>query len=123
MTEAAAPTEAHGPRWQALAVLVFGACVIGLSPIFVRLTGTGPSAAGFWRLAVAMPILLLMARRTGPLGKPSRIALIVGLMFTLDLGFWHAGIKYTSVTNATVLSNLTPVVVTAFAWIFLKQRP
>jgi drug/metabolite transporter (DMT)-like permease len=27
------------------------------------------------------------------------------------------------VTNATVLSNLTPVVVTAFAWIFLKQRP
>jgi drug/metabolite transporter (DMT)-like permease len=114
----------HGPRWQALAVLVFGACVIGLSPIFVRLTGTGPSAAGFWRLAVAMPVLFLMTRRTdGPLRAPSRIALLVGLMFTLDLGFWHYGIKYTSVTNATVLSNLTPVVVTAFAWIFLKQRP
>jgi len=48
---------------------------------------------------------------------------IAGVMFALDLGFWHYGIKYTSVTNATVLSNLTPVVVTAFAWIFLKQRP
>jgi drug/metabolite transporter (DMT)-like permease len=44
-------------------------------------------------------------------------------MFALDLGFWHYGIKFTSVANATVLSNITPVVVTAFAWIFLRQRP
>jgi drug/metabolite transporter (DMT)-like permease len=112
------------PRWQALAVLVFGACVIGLSPILVRLTETGPAAAGFWRLAFAMPLLAIMTRKTsGPLGRPSPIALVAGVMFALDLGFWHYGIKYTSVTNATVLSNLTPVVVTAFAWIFLKQRP
>ena len=115
---------AGAPRWRALAVLVFGACVIGLSPIFVRLTETGPAAAGFWRLAIAMPVLAMMTRRTdGPLNRPSRMALLAGLAFTLDLGFWHYGIKYTSVTNATVLSNLTPVVVTAFAWIFLKQRP
>jgi drug/metabolite transporter (DMT)-like permease len=65
-----------------------------------------------------------MTRRvSGPLRQPSRIALIAGLMFALDLGFWHYGVKFTSVTNATVLSNLTPLVVTAFAWIFLKQRP
>lgn len=118
------PAGEAAPRWQALAVLVFGACVIGLSPILVRLTETGPAAAGFWRLAFALPLLAIMTRRaSGPLRKPSRLALIAGLMFSLDLGFWHYGIKYTSVTNATVLSNLTPVVVTAFAWIFLKQRP
>lgn len=117
-------SEGEAPRWQALAVLVFGACVIGLSPILVRLTQTGPAAAGFWRLVFALPLLAFMARRTsGPLGRPSRIALIAGVMFALDLGFWHYGIKYTSVTNATVLSNLTPVVVTLFAWMFLKQRP
>ena len=122
MTEA---TAAVGrPRWEALAVLVFGACVIGLSPILVRLAETGPAAAGFWRLAFALPLLAIMTVRTsGPLGRPSGLALIAGLMFALDLGFWHYGIKYTSVTNATVLSNLTPVVVTAFAWIFLRQRP
>jgi drug/metabolite transporter (DMT)-like permease len=103
---------------------VFGACVIGLSPILVRLTTTGPAAAGFWRLAFAQPFLAVMTRRvSGPLRQPSRIALIAGLMFALDLGFWHYGVKFTSVTNATVLSNLTPLVVTAFAWIFLKQRP
>lgn len=116
------PTEA--PRWQAVAVLVFGACVIGFSGILVRLTGTGPAAAGFWRLAFALPLLALMTRRmSGPLGRPTPIALLIGLTFALDLGFWHYGIKYTSVSASTVLSNLTPVVVTAFAWVFLKQRP
>jgi drug/metabolite transporter (DMT)-like permease len=90
----------------------------------VRLTTTGPAAAGFWRLFFALPFLAVMTRRvSGPLRQPSRIALIAGLMFALDLGFWHYGVKFTSVTNATVLSNLTPLVVTAFAWIFLKQRP
>jgi drug/metabolite transporter (DMT)-like permease len=71
-----------------------------------------------------LPLLALMTRRAeGELGRPTPIALLVGLLFALDLGFWHYGIKFTSVSASTVLSNLTPVVVTAFAWVFLKQRP
>jgi drug/metabolite transporter (DMT)-like permease len=105
-------------------MLVFGACVIGFSGAFTRLTGTGPAAAGFWRLACALPFLALMARgATGGLGRPTPIALLAGLLFALDLGFWHYGLKYTSVAVSTVLSNLTPVVVTAFAWAVFKQRP
>ena len=122
MTDQAAlsPTE----RGRALAVLLFGACVIGLSPILVRLSDTGPAAAGFWRLAFALPLLALLTRRAeGKVGRPPPVALLAGVFFALDLGFWHYGIRYTSVTNATVLSNLTPVVVTAFAWVFLKERP
>lgn len=117
-------TEAKSGYGQALAVLVFGGAVIGLSPIFVRLAEAGPAAAGFWRLAIALPFLGLMTRRAeGKLGLPSRFGLIAGVMFALDLGFWHYGIKFTSVATATVLTNLTPVVVTIFAWLFLKQRP
>jgi drug/metabolite transporter (DMT)-like permease len=125
LADATMPHQVTGQqRWQGIAVLLFGACVIGLSPILVRLTTTGPAAAGLWRLMVALPFLGMMTYRvSGPIRRPSRIALIAGVMFALDLGFWHYGIKYTSVTNATVLSNLTPVVVTAFAWIFLRQRP
>jgi drug/metabolite transporter (DMT)-like permease len=105
-------------------MLVFGACVIGFSGAFTRLTGTGPAAAGFWRLFTALPLLAVMARgATGELGRPTRIAVLCGLLFALDLGFWHYGLKYTSVAVSTVLSNLTPVVVTAFAWVFLRQRP
>jgi len=111
------------PRWRAVAVLVLGACVIGFSPILVRLTQTGPAAAAFWRLSCALPLLALTALRTqGRIERPSSLAVAAGVMFALDLGFWHYGVTYTSVANATVLSNLTPVVVTAFAWIFLKER-
>jgi len=111
-------------RWRAVAVLMAGACVISAAPVLVRLTATGPAAAGFWRLALAAPLLALMARSApGPRAGPSKLAALAGVMFGLDLGFWHYGIKYTSVANATVLANLTPVVVTAFAWIFLKDRP
>lgn len=111
-------------RGQALAVLVAGAAIIGLAPILVRLADAGPAAVGFWRVAFAMPLLGLMALRTdGGVGRPNRFALLAGLAFACDLGFWHYSIHFTSVANATVLTNLTPVVVTAAAWIFLKQRP
>jgi drug/metabolite transporter (DMT)-like permease len=45
------------------------------------------------------------------------------LFFALDLAFWHYGIQYTSVANATVLSNGAPLVTVTFAWLFLRQRP
>jgi len=123
LTDAAAHAHATH-RWQAIGALVFGACVIGFSGVLVRLTGTGPAAAGLWRLTFALPLLAVMTRKSsGPLGRPAPIALLTGLFFALDLGFWHYGLKYTSVGASTVLSNLAPVVVTAFAWIFLKQRP
>ena len=111
-------------RGQALAVLVAGAAIIGLAPILVRLADAGPAAVGFWRVAFAMPLLGLMALRADRgVGSPNRFALLAGLAFACDLGFWHYSIHFTSVANATVLTNLTPVVVTAAAWIFLKQRP
>jgi drug/metabolite transporter (DMT)-like permease len=123
LTEAAAEQPSE-PRWLALAALLAGASIIGLAAILVRMSDAGPAATGFWRLMFAMPLLALMTRRAaGAIGRPPPMALWAGLFFALDLGFWHYGIQYTSVANATVLTNLTPVVVTAFAWIFLRQTP
>ena len=111
-------------RGRAVAMLVFGACVIGLAPIFVRLSGAGPAATGFWRLAIALPLLAAPSLRSHEgLPLPSRFALLAGVAFALDLGFWHYGITNTSVAKASVLANLTPLVVTAIAWLVLHQRP
>jgi drug/metabolite transporter (DMT)-like permease len=111
----------------ALAALVFGALVIATSPILVRLAACGPAAAGFWRLAFAMPLLTLMAvgapRASGGIGTPTRAMLLAGLWFALDLGCWHYGIRYTSIANATVLPNLTPVIVTLVSWFAFRERP
>ncbi|MBX9617404.1 MAG: DMT family transporter [Caulobacteraceae bacterium] len=108
-----------------LLVVLASASVLGLAPILVRLTETGPAAAGFWRFAFALPLLLMLVGRPGGegLGRPSKWMLLAGLFFALDLSFWHYGIVMTSVANATVLCNLTPVVVTLIGWLFFKERP
>lgn len=112
---------------RALIVLMIGAAAIGFAPIFVRLTETGPAAAGFWRLSFALPWLAILAFRPGaPKGAgpfPVKWTALAGVFFGLDLLFWHYGVTYTSVTNATVLTNLTPVIVTLAAWVFYGDRP
>ncbi len=109
----------------AMAALVFGALVIGTTPILVRLAACGPAAAGFWRLAFAAPLLAMLASGGGSrgVGGPSRAMILAGIAFALDLACWHYGIRYTSVANATVLPNLTPVLVTLVGWFAFKERP
>ncbi|MGV3580463.1 DMT family transporter [Brevundimonas sp.] len=108
-----------------LIVVLVSASILGLAPILVRLTETGPATAGFWRLLFALPLLLLLVGRPGGegFGRPSKWMILAGLFFALDLSFWHYGIVMTSVANATVLCNLTPVVVTLVGWIVFKERP
>ncbi|HEX8570179.1 MAG TPA: DMT family transporter [Caulobacteraceae bacterium] len=110
---------------RAVAALVFGAAAIGFAPILARLTDTGPAAAAFWRLAFAAPLLAAMAFRPGQEGGrgPDRWSLAAGVLFAFDMSFWHYSLVYTSVTNATVLTNLTPVVVTLAAWLLFRERP
>lgn len=94
--------------------LVLGAVLIGFAAIIVRLVEVGPTAAAFWRLAVAVPVLWL-ARAAQPKqdAPPDRAAiglmLIAGVAFALDLALWHRAIHLTSVANSTLMSNLSPV--------------
>ena len=115
----------------ALAALLAGATFIALSPIFVRealAAGVGPTAAAFWRVALAVPILWIVyglnSRRRAHLypGK-SFLLLAAALAFAGDLAFWHKSVQLTSVANATLLANLASIFVTLAAWIFLRQRP
>lgn len=112
-----------------LIALLAGACAIGFAPIFVRLTETGPAAGGFWRLALALPLLAFFtfspkAREGADPGPrlPSIPLILAGVFFAADLAFWHYGIGMTSVANATVLANLTPIVVTIVGFLVFKER-
>ena len=104
---------------------MFGALVIATAPILVRLAACGPAAAGFWRLTFAAPLLVIMnlAGEGRGLGRPSRMMALAGVAFALDLACWHYGIRLTSVANATVLPNLTPVLVMLVSWVAFKERP
>lgn len=121
----------------ALFALIAGALAIAFSPIFVRLSEVGPTATGFYRTILAVPPLWLWLRlRPGQgsagaaaaggehgTGLPSlALMLFPGVLFAGDLFFWHLSIKYTTVANATLLSNFAPVIVTLGAWLVLRER-
>lgn len=112
----------------ALAALLLGAICIALSPIFVRLADTGPTASAFWRVALAVPLLwaLYLAKARPAGGRYAArwpLLFAAGAAFAGDLGFWHLSIQYTSVANSTLLANLASIFVTLAAWVFLRQRP
>jgi drug/metabolite transporter (DMT)-like permease len=114
-------------RLALLAVLV-GGIAIGFSPIFVRLSELGPIATGFYRLFLALPLLWLWMRfeRRREAEGMTRIKwlpiAVPGTLFAGDILFWHWSITYTTVANATLLANLSPVIVTFGAWFYLRER-
>lgn len=119
-------TSAQKTSAGALAALVLGGIALGTSPLFVRLSETGPTATGFWRMALALiPIYALM--RLGPMRanpKPADAPAFFwpGLMFAADLFFWQWAVMYTTMASATLFSNFAPVVVTLGAWLLLRER-
>ena len=123
------PGARHARR--ALALLVTGAVAIGMAPVFVRLSETGPSATAFWRLALAIPLFwawhAFSEGRSGrPSVRPSRgdlfVLILPGVLFGLDLGIWRWSIKFTTVANATLFANCQPIVVALGAWVLLGER-
>ena len=123
---------------RALPALIGGATLIGLAPIFVRLSDVGPSAVAFWRLALALLVLvpawLIAERRAAPARPGAREPvfphrarlpwglLLGGLFFAGDLSVWHHSLHWTSVANATLLTNLAPVWVALVAWGWFRER-
>jgi drug/metabolite transporter (DMT)-like permease len=109
--------------------LIIGATGIGLAPILVRLSETGPVATAFYRLLLAQPIIWLLLRgEKSPATekqidrKDLRYAALAGLLFTADLSIWHWSLKLTTVANSTFVTNLTPFFVTIAAWMLYREK-
>lgn len=113
----------------ALIALVLGAMAIGFAPIFVRLSDVDPTATAFWRVALSLPFFIIWAarRKNGrdqeKLKKISDYKWLIlgGFLFALDLTFWHWSLQHTLVANATLLSNLTPIVVAIGSVYFFRD--
>ena len=124
-------TEAAPPRswkWARFAALMGGNVALALGPWSVRLADTGPVSSAFWRLALAVPVLVLLARFTGQklggLGAGVWWALMAaGVFFALDIGAWHIGIGMTRMANASLFGNAGSLVVMIWGLISLHRKP
>ncbi|MET4633508.1 drug/metabolite transporter (DMT)-like permease [Kaistia defluvii] len=112
-----------------LTALLAGAVIIGLSPIFVRLSELGPMSTAFWRVGLAL-LPLLAWRASGPAASQASqnprslrdVAALAlpGVLLAGDLLAWHISIHITSVANATLLANLAPIFVVLGNWLLFR---
>jgi drug/metabolite transporter (DMT)-like permease len=111
-----------------LLIAVAGALIISTSAPLVRLSEVSPATSALFRCAYAVPPMLVLAwlerRRLGPLrGKGLLLAWAAGVLFALDLLFWHHAIDYVGAGLATVLGNLQVFIVAFAAWALFRERP
>jgi drug/metabolite transporter (DMT)-like permease len=120
------PATALGRR--PVLVVLAGALAIAFSAILYRYADVSPTTGAFFRCAWALPPLWLLARlerrRYGPRPRRERmLAWIAGLLFAVDLIFWHNAIEQVGAGLATVLGNTQVVLVALLAWAVLGERP
>lgn len=109
------------------AALVGGNVALAFGPWFVRMADTGPVAAGFWRMVVALPVIALLAwRARSPRPLDWRLGFLValaGLFFAFDLASWHVGIERTRLANATLFGNSGSVILMVWGLLALRRMP
>lgn len=112
-------------RGRAGLAAIAGATLLGLSPIGVRLSELGPQATNFWRFALALPILAVWAfsSRRLPDARQCLWLILAGLLFGFEISLWGEALSHTTVANATLLSNMTPLFAAAFAWFVFREQP
>jgi drug/metabolite transporter (DMT)-like permease len=115
------------PRSAFVAVIVAN-IALAFGPWFVRIADTGPVASAFWRMALAVPVLLAAAAMTRGLSfaLPRRMWLflaLAGVAFAADLGSWHIGILQTTLANATLFGNSATFIFPIYGFIIARAWP
>ncbi|MCD2323610.1 DMT family transporter [Sphingomonas sp. IC-56] len=112
----------------AVLAVVVANVALAFGPLFVRYADVGPVAAGFWRLALATPVLLVVAFAAG--GRPISatkglwgVLAIAGVAFAADLASWHIGIVRTTLANSTLFGNSATLIFPIYGFLAARMWP
>ena len=107
--------------------LAFGILCISIFPILVKLKLTPGLISAFYRMAIAVSLLLPYVLITKKLKLPKTsillLAILCGVLFASDVAVWNIAIQESSATQASLLTNLSPLWVGIISYVFLKTKP
>lgn len=111
-----------------LAALLGANVALAFGPWFVRLADVGPVAAGFWRIALAAPLLVALSLAAGrrPFAGSRALGPVLafaGLAFAADLASWHLGILQTTLANATLFGNSATLFFPIYGFLAARAWP
>ncbi|TXK70595.1 DMT family transporter [Mesonia sp. HuA40] len=107
--------------------LVTGILGISVFPILVKMGYTSGLVSAFYRMFFAFIILLPIVLFTKAFRWSSLkfifLALLCGALFGADVAVWNIAIEESTATQATLLTNLSPIWVGIGAFLFLADKP
>ncbi|MGW8123679.1 DMT family transporter [Roseivirga echinicomitans] len=107
--------------------LALGVVFISIFPILIKMSLTPAIVSAFYRMAIAAAVLLPYVLITGKLKKYSTkltlSSIFCGVIFGLDVSVWNLAIQGSTATQATLLTNLSPIWVGIGGYFFLKDKP
>ena len=120
------------PARLAFPAMLAGSVALAFGPWLVRSADVPPVASAFWRLALAvlpLTLLALVAARRAPAlaplpgGRATAVIALAGGLFALDLVLWHLGIGRTTLANATLVGNCASFLLPVYGFVVAHERP
>lgn len=109
--------------------LVLSLVVLSHSGIFIRFCRADAAAIGFWRMAIAVPLLLAFLLARGQWGKVTGLRraqwaslALCGFFLFSHWWTWFVAVQKTSLANSMVLFAISPLFTAVGAW-FLYREP
>ena len=107
--------------------LICGILCISIFPILIKLKLAPGLISAFYRMTFAVMLLLpyvLVTRNFKlPNLKLTLLAMLCGILFSSDVAVWNIAIQDSSATQASLLTNLSPLWVGIGSFLFLKSKP
>lgn len=131
------PSTLSSPPRSAFVAVLLANIALAFGPWLVRMADTGPVAAGFWRITLAIPFLVVLSLASGARpgrgnfqlsGRPLSGAMWLllaagGVAFAADLGSWHLGILRTTLANATLFGNSATLIFPIYGFLIARAWP
>ena len=107
--------------------LICGILCISIFPILIKLRLASGLISAFYRMFFAvtllLPYVLLSKNFKLPTLKFTLLAALSGILFASDVAVWNIAIQDSSATQASLLTNLSPLWVGIGSFLFLKSKP
>ena len=110
-----------------MAIAMFGGIVVSFAPILYALSDANPLTGAFFRMAYALPFLIIIIWLRKDVDSRSintrLIALVAGFAFSLDFLAYHSTVDWIGTGIGTLIGNSQVIIVTLMSWWLFGERP
>ena len=108
-------------------IALAGAFLLSFAPLFYIQSETTPITGAFFRMAYAIPILLILVwylnREDSRSFNTRMLTFTAGILLAIDFAGYHSAIDYIGSGIATLIGNSQVIIVTLSSWWLFGERP